>query len=211
MNIRNLFKELSSRSALRHLPKEVRRELSTIANLTEYNGKMVTMFSKRTKKAISGCNICTFSVRHQMSIIGRDNTPLIGMGISSFFTVINGVPWILINTDESLLEVTLIHESIHYAQWKRGDFLPVDGGIVWKDKLYSNEEISKVCTPELLPYQWRHLPWELEAYGEQFTDLQIAHIRTHGEKDVIANVEELLELHGRTVEHHSIEQVPAPE
>lgn len=207
MNIKNIFKEKNSRSVIRHIPKAIRKELAKVTNLMDYNGRMCAAFSKRTKKAIAGCNICTFSVRHQMSILGKDIQPLLRPDISSFFTVINGVPWILINTDVSLLEVTLMHESIMYGQWKRGDFLPVDGGIIWKDVFYSNEDITKVCTPEKLPYTWRHLPWKLEAYGEQFTDLQIAHIRTHGEPDVVANIEELLTMHGRTVDITSVEVV----
>lgn len=207
MKTLNIFKEISSRTAVEHYPEALRLTLIEIANNEDYIERLEKLFSKRTKDAVGDCNICTFSVRNMMSILGRDIPPLISPDVSSFFTVINDVPWILINTDINLLEVTLIHESIHFNQWARGDFQPVKGGIIWKGELWTQEKLSECYTPDKISFQWKYLPWELEAYGYQFTDMQIAHIRTYGEPEVKKNLEELLTLAGRVCTLESVEQV----
>ena len=205
--IANFFSEKENRSALKMYSKDQRRAMAKICNQTDFNKRMMQSFSKRTEQAIAGCKVCSFSVRHIMSILGRGVAPPIGTEVSSFFTVVNGVPWILINTDNNLMEVTLIHESIHYDQWKRGDFKVIDSGVIWKGETYLNEDLAKLDTSGGSAESLKNMPWEIEAYAYQFTDMQIAHIRTYGEPEAKKNLEEVLVLAGRVCTMESVEQV----
>lgn len=199
MQFENFFTDENSRTALRDFPKDIRREMGKAVNNGEYIRRLKHTLSSRTKKMLEGVSIVQLSARHHQSIAGRELRPIIEFDVSTFFTTVNGKPWIIINSDVALAEVTLVHEAIIFEQWKRGDLQFVEGGVVWKGTLYPNELIAETFTDDKKQEQWKYLPWKLEAFGRQFTDEQIWHIWEHGNEITVAGVNAVLEAYGREV------------
>ena len=72
--------------------------------------------------------------------------------------------------DPYYLRHSIVHELVHYNQWKRGDFQadPEGQGLLWKGELYTYEylaESDKMSFSDSLKWQIENLPWEDEAYG----------------------------------------------
>lgn len=72
--------------------------------------------------------------------------------------------------DPYYLRHSIVHELVHYNQWKRGDFQadPEGRGLLWKGELYTYEflaESDKMSFSDSLKWQIENLPWEDEAYG----------------------------------------------
>lgn len=68
------------------------------------------------------------------------------------------------------LRHSIVHELVHYDQWKRGDLQtdPEHRGLLWKGKLYTNEYMTAshgMSFADCLKWQIENLPWEEEAYG----------------------------------------------
>ena len=204
MNFQNFFEDKANREALSMYTKAQRRAMGKACNDKDYMKRLKLSLSKATKLRLGGVNICTMSSRYHQTIVGRELHPVVDMDVSTFFTTINGKPWILINSDVPLMEVTVIHEAIHLDQFLRGDLHFVEGGTVWKGTLYPKALIDKTTTPEQIMYQWRSLPWELEAYALQFSDEQCRHLFEHGEEQTVSDLREVLGLYGRVIP-------PAPE
>ena len=199
MNFENFFEDKNNREALSMYTKEQRRAMAKACNDSTYKMRLKQMLSKETKDALGDVKITTISARHHQAIVGRELRPIIDFDVSTFFTTVNGVPWIIINTDVALMEVTVKHETIHLQQFLRGDLNFIASGTVWKGTLYPSELIATTTTPERIAYQWRELPWETEAYALQFSDAQIHHIFEHGQEQTISDLKEVLELYGRVV------------
>jgi len=210
MNFQNFFEDKKNREALSMYNKQQRREMAKACNDQTYVRQMKHAISKATKLRLGNVKICAMSSRHHQAIVGRELRPVVDIDVSTFFTTIGGEPWILINTDVNLLEVTLTHEAIHLGQFERGDLRFVDGGTVWKGTLYPQSLIDQTTTPERMPYQWRDLPWETEAYALQFSDAQIHHIFKHGGEDTINDLKEVLAMYGREVPPAPVEEVKEP-
>ncbi len=68
------------------------------------------------------------------------------------------------------LRHSIVHELVHYDQWKRGDLQtdPEHRGLLWKGKLYTNEYMTAshgMSFADGMKWQIENLPWEEEAYG----------------------------------------------
>lgn len=68
------------------------------------------------------------------------------------------------------LRHSIVHELVHYEQWKRGDLQtsPEHDGLLWKGKLYTNEYMTEshgMSFADGMRWQIENLPWEEEAYG----------------------------------------------
>ena len=81
----------------------------------------------------------------------------------SFSVTPNGVPLMIISSeileDPDKLAVVLIHELVHYSQWKAGrlEFIPAERKVVWDGVIY-DISLSTDLQGEL------EKPWEPEAY-----------------------------------------------
>lgn len=72
--------------------------------------------------------------------------------------------------DPYYIRHSIVHELVHYNQWKRGDLQtdPEHRGLTWKGELYTNEFMAKsneMPFADGLMWQIENLPWEDEAYG----------------------------------------------
>tara|TARA_B100001057_G_scaffold463613_1_gene517946 strand:+ start:165927 stop:166589 length:663 start_codon:yes stop_codon:yes gene_type:complete len=199
MKFENFFEDPNSRSALTVYSKEQRRAMAKACNNAEFIRKVKHTLSSRTKKMLEGVNIVQVSARFHQSIAGRELRPIIDYDVSTFFTTVNGKPWIIINSDIPLAEVTLVHEAIIFEQWRRGDLNFVEKGVVWKGTIYPNDLIAETFTDDKKNEQWKYLPWKLEAFGRQFTDAQVQHIRKNGNEETVKGVNAMLAFYGRVV------------
>ena len=168
-------------------------------NKQQYIELLAPLEGSEISEMANGCNIAVFSVQKNVDV-GGDKFLLIYPECTAFFTVQCGKPWILLNADTFSSVDVLRHELIHYAQWKRGDYvMNNDGTVLWKGEVYTAERIAEAFTPENIAYQWKFLPWETEAYGYQFLDEEVRHIRDTQTPGVVGNLKELLGLVGRVI------------
>lgn len=167
---------------------EYNRKLRAAVNTEEDIRLFESTVTEEFLWSLYDVNVTLYSSSKVSSIMSASEQEMTINDVAALATKVNGVVYIAIDTDPiqlahdsgkgddsrlvELIESVVEHELVHVLQMERGDLDFVEDGVMWKNRLYSNEFLSsgvnaakKSNDPYAIMKQQVLLPWEVEAYA----------------------------------------------
>ncbi len=167
---------------------EYNRKLRAAVNTEEDIRLFESTVSEEFLWSLYDVNITLYSSSKIAGIMSGTEHDMTIEDVGALATKVNGVAYIAVDTDPiqkahdvgkgddsrlaELVESVVEHELVHVLQMERGDLDFVEDGIMWKNRLYSNEFLTsgvsaakKSNDPFAIMKQQVLLPWEVEAYA----------------------------------------------